>query len=51
MPVVVTGVPDDGWADALSEAAAKTEAVWVDDTLLDREVTVPWGTAPGHGAL
>ncbi len=50
-PVVVTGVPDDGWTDALAAASDKTQAAWADDTLLDRPSTVPWGRVPGRGAL
>ena len=50
-PVVVTGVPDGGWADALAAAAEKMQAAWADDTLLDRPTTVPWGRIPGRGAL
>ena len=50
-PVVLTGVPDDGWTDALAAAIEKMQAVWADDTLLDRPSTVPWGKVPGRGAL
>jgi uncharacterized protein (TIGR03086 family) len=50
-PVVVTGVPDDGWPDALAAATEKTLAVWADDALLDRPSTVPWGRVPGRGAV
>ena len=50
-PVVVTGVPDDGWSDAVAAATEKMQAVWADDTLLDRPSTVPWGTVPGRGAV
>jgi uncharacterized protein (TIGR03086 family) len=51
MPSVVAGVPDDGWPDALATATDKMTAVWVDGTLLDRPVTVPWGTVPGRAAM
>jgi uncharacterized protein (TIGR03086 family) len=50
-PVVVTGVPDDGWSEALAAATEKMQAVWADDTLLDRPSTVPWGKVPGRGAV
>ena len=50
-PVVVTGVPDDGWSDTLAAVTEKTLAVWADDTLLDRPSTVPWGRVPGRGAV
>jgi uncharacterized protein (TIGR03086 family) len=51
MPTVVSGVPDDGWADALAAAVEKMSAVWADDALLESPVTVPWGTVPGRAAL
>lgn len=51
VPLVVTGVPDDGWADAYRAAADKALAVWADDALLDRMVTAPWGTVPGRGTV
>jgi uncharacterized protein (TIGR03086 family) len=51
MPTVVTGVPDDGWADALTAATDKMSAVWADGALLDEPVPVPWGTVPGRAAI
>ncbi|QWF83350.1 TIGR03086 family metal-binding protein [Amycolatopsis sp. CA-230715] len=48
-PFVVTGVDD--WAGALATAVEKMQAVWQDDAVLDREVTVPWGKVPGRAAL
>jgi uncharacterized protein (TIGR03086 family) len=51
MPTVVAGVLDDGWADALAATTDKMWAVWGDDALLDRPVTVPWGTVPGRAAM
>jgi uncharacterized protein (TIGR03086 family) len=51
MATVVTGVPDDGWADALTAAVDKMTSVWADGALLDRSVTVPWGTVPGRAAM
>ncbi len=51
MPRVVTGVPDSGWADAFAAATDKMTPVWTDDALLDRPVTVPWGTVPGRAAV
>lgn len=49
VPVVVRGLTDP--AGAYAEASAKALAVWSDDALLDRELTVPWGTAPGRGVV
>jgi uncharacterized protein (TIGR03086 family) len=51
MPRVVTGVPDDGWSDALSVAEDKAAAVWADDARLDALVAVPWGRVPGRAAV
>ena len=50
MPVVVTGVPDDGWSAELAAAIDKAMAAWSDDAVLDREATVPWGRVPGRQA-
>ncbi|MBW0117579.1 TIGR03086 family metal-binding protein [Pseudonocardia abyssalis] len=50
-PVVVTGVPDDGWADAYAAAAERMWPVWRAAGMLDREVVAPWGTAPGRTAV
>jgi uncharacterized protein (TIGR03086 family) len=50
-PVVVTGVPDDGWPAAFALATERMRAVWADDTLLDRPTTVPWGTLPGRATI
>ncbi len=49
VPVVLRGLPDPAGAHA--DATARTLAVWSDDALLDRELTVPWGTVPGRGAV
>src|SRR5690242_13022000 len=51
MPRVVTGVADDGWADALVVAEDKMAAAWADDSRLDSPVTVPWGQVPGRAAV
>jgi uncharacterized protein (TIGR03086 family) len=51
VPLVVEGVPDDGWAAAASAAAAEVADVWADDALLDRPMTLPFGTLPGAAAL
>jgi len=47
----VSGVPDDGWAAAYTEARERFEAAWADDAKLDEVVTVPWGSMPGRFAL
>jgi uncharacterized protein (TIGR03086 family) len=51
MPVVVTGVPDDGWPAELAAAVDKAMAAWSDDAVLDREAIVPWGRVPGRQAI
>jgi uncharacterized protein (TIGR03086 family) len=48
---VVTGVPDDGWADAYDEARQRLIAAWADDAKLTTPVTVPWGEMPGAALL
>ncbi|QKV92429.1 TIGR03086 family protein [Streptomyces sp. NA02950] len=44
-------VPDDGLAEAYATERRRLAAAWADDTTLDTEVTVPWGTMPGRYAL
>ena len=51
VPLVVTGIPDDGWADAFAAAAAEVWTVWDDDARLSAPVTAPWGTVPGAAAV
>ena len=51
VPSVVTGVADDGWGAAFTDAVQLMRPVWQDDALLDKELTVPWGTVPGRAAL
>ncbi|WP_232661688.1 TIGR03086 family metal-binding protein [Pseudonocardia sp. TRM90224] len=51
IPVLRTGIPDAELATAYGAAAEKTLAVWSDDAVLDRPVTVPWGTVPGRASL
>jgi len=51
MPVVVTGVPDDGWAAEFAAAIDKAMAAWSDDAVLDRAAIVPWGRVPGRQAI
>ncbi len=51
VPSTLDGIADDAWPDALAAAVAAMRPVWADDALLDKEVTVPWGTVPGRAAL
>ncbi len=50
-PVVVTGVADDGWADAYAAATDELWPVWRGDDALDRTVVAPWGPTPGRAAV
>ena len=51
VPLVVTGIPDDGWPDAFAAAAAAVWPIWEDDARLSAPVTAPWGTVPGVVAV
>jgi uncharacterized protein (TIGR03086 family) len=54
VPLVTTGVPDDGLAKAYGEAVDALWQVWRGpdgDELLDRMLTLPFGTAPGRAAM
>lgn len=51
VPVVVTGVADDGWGAAYAAAVDKLWSIWSDDALLDRTLTAPWGTTPGRAMV
>ena len=41
-------LPDGEHASALKSARADVDRVWGDDAVLDRMLTVPWGTMPGR---
>src|SRR5205807_8698500 len=47
LPFVVEGIADDGWLAAYDAGVAELRAVWADDSLLDREITLPFATLPG----
>lgn len=51
VPSVVTGIADDAWAATLAGSTAAVQTAWQDDALLDKAVTVPWGTVPGRAAV
>jgi uncharacterized protein (TIGR03086 family) len=51
VPSTLDDVADDAWPATLAEAVAAMRPVWADDALLDKEVTVPWGSVPGRAAL
>ena len=46
-----TDVPDEGWGEAARAALREIEAAWSDVAVLDREMTLPFGTLPGAAAL
>jgi uncharacterized protein (TIGR03086 family) len=50
-PRLVTGVDDDGWHAAWTNAAHRVQAAWTDDAALDRTVVLPWAQAPGADML
>jgi uncharacterized protein (TIGR03086 family) len=43
--------PAGDYPAAFAAARARMLTVWSDDALLDREVAVPWGRAPGRDAV
>jgi uncharacterized protein (TIGR03086 family) len=47
LPVVAEGIADEGWVAAYDAGVAGVRAVWSDDTLLDREIVLPFATLPG----
>ncbi|WP_072686849.1 TIGR03086 family metal-binding protein [Rhodococcus marinonascens] len=47
---VVTGIPEDGFADAYRSAADRMFPTWT-DAGLDTDVIAPWGTVPGRVAI
>jgi uncharacterized protein (TIGR03086 family) len=45
-------IPDDGWEAAFRAARTALDEAWADDAVLDRVLTLPWGTMPGrHAAM
>jgi uncharacterized protein (TIGR03086 family) len=44
---VPEAVPDDGWAAAFEATRQDALASWADDEVLERTVTLPFGTFPG----
>jgi len=51
VPHVITGIPDNDWAQAYTEFARAMWAVWDDDAKLHATVAAPWGTIPGSAAI
>lgn len=50
VPRLVTGVADGEWSAEYEAAEAALLEVWRDDAVLDRPMTLPFGTMPGRGA-
>jgi len=46
-PDTVTGVADDAWLAAWSDAAQRVEEAWADDASLERIVHLPWAQESG----
>lgn len=51
VPQVIADVPGDDWPAAWTEAAHEIQRVWSDDSLLGRDVVLPFATLPGAVAL
>jgi uncharacterized protein (TIGR03086 family) len=47
VPFILEGIADDGWVAAFDAGAAEARAAWADDSLLDRDLRLPWATLPG----
>ncbi|MER5883279.1 TIGR03086 family metal-binding protein [Streptomyces sp. NPDC001941] len=50
-PVDIEPVADDEWSVAYDQARERAYAAWTPDDRLAAQVTMPWGTLPGAGAL
>lgn len=50
-PGEVTGLADDAWAAAWTEAAHEVRGAWTEDATLARDTVLPWATVTGEGAL
>jgi uncharacterized protein (TIGR03086 family) len=47
----LSGVADDGWAQAWTSAVDAAKVAWADDATLTRRVVLPWFDGPGGGVL
>jgi uncharacterized protein (TIGR03086 family) len=50
VPQIVTGVADDAWAATARADADRLASTWSQEGVLDRMLTLPWGTLPGRAA-
>lgn len=50
VPQVVTEIDDGAWAEEYRLAREQLEPAWADDGVLDRMLTLPFGTMPGRAA-
>lgn len=50
VPSMMLDIPDDAWSDRAHQGAAAVGQAWADDAVLDRVLTLPFGTVPGRGA-
>jgi uncharacterized protein (TIGR03086 family) len=47
IPFVTTGISDYGWVSAFDHAVDEARSAWSDDSLLSRDITLPFATLPG----
>lgn len=50
-PDRIDGVNADGWVSAFTTGLAETLDAWSDDATLDKDMTLPWASAPGRAML
>jgi len=50
IPQVITDVADDEWPELYQQARQQLDAAWTDADVLDRMLTLPFGTMPGRAA-
>lgn len=51
VPHVVTGVAHDEWPVAYRAAIEKMWPIWEPDSMLQHQVSAPWGAIPGSAAI
>lgn len=50
-PHVITDVSNEQWAQAYAAAVEKMWPIWEPNSMLQHEVSAPWGTIPGSAAI
>ena len=51
VPAEVSGVADDGWAQAWKAGAVDVETAWADEAAMTRTYTFPWAVHDGAATL